>query len=321
MAASSAPSATSRSRPFLPASRAASARPLTNEPGSSPAHVRSFPLSTGLSVMSTRSLATLLLWLILAAAAGAPVAVAQTPQPPAQAGSTAGPAKQPDGSVPALPGNVAATLSKAAASLADVEKALQHLSEMEGDLADLRAKVEQVLEATTAAADALRPQLADIKSQIEKLGPAPGKDAPAEAPDMAAERARLVALAGAYDGAIKSSELTWVRARQMIERITELRHALFAKDLMERLPSPLTPGAWREIASNASTVHYQFTAWSEHWWNQARAKERELGMLAAAVIGIYLLLKIVFRRATNRRGRRAEPPLPTFFERAVSAVW
>jgi small-conductance mechanosensitive channel len=239
--------------------------------------------------------------------------MAQTPAQPSQ--------KQPDASMPALPGSVTAALSKAANSLAEVEKALQHLSEMEGDLADLRARVEEVLDATTQAADTLRPQLADIRSQIEKLGPAPGKDAAPEAPEVATERARLAALAGAYDGAIKSSELTWVRARQMIERITELRHALFTKNLMERLPSPLTPGAWRDIASKATSVHYQFTAWGDHWWNLARPKQRELSMLAASALGLYLLLKLVFGRATSRRRRRAEPPLPTFFERAVSAVW
>src|SRR5262249_53241351 len=96
---------------------------------------------------------------------------------------------------------------------------------------------------------------------------------------------------------------------------------LFTKNLMERLPSPLTPGAWRDIVSKATSVHYQFTAWGDHWWNLARPRQRELSMLAAGALGLYLLLKLVFRSATSRRRRRAEPPLPTFFERAVSAVW
>ena len=78
----------------------------------------------------------------------------------------------------------------------------------------------------------------------------PAKDAPPEAPEVAAERARLAALASAYDGAIKSSEVTWVRARQLIERITVLRHSLFTKNLLERLPSPLLPGIWRDVVSN-----------------------------------------------------------------------
>ena len=108
-------------------------------------------------------------------------------------------------------------------------------------MAACASKVEEVLDETAQTAEALRPQLEAVKSQIEKLGPPPAKDAPPEAPEVAAERARLAALASAYDGAIKSSELTWVRARQLIERITVLRHSLFTKNLLERLPSPLLP--------------------------------------------------------------------------------
>ena len=90
------------------------------------------------------------------------------------------------------------------------------------------------------------PELAAVRSQIEKLGPPPDKDGPAEAPALAAERARLTALAAGLDGAIKATELTWVRARQLIEKITVLRHSLFTKNLMERRPSPLLPEVWRD---------------------------------------------------------------------------
>ena len=103
-------------------------------------------------------------------------------------------------------------------------------------------------------AEKLRPQLAAVRSQIERLGPAPGKDAPPEAPAIAAERARLTALASELDGAIKSAELTWVRARQLIERITVLRHSLFTRNLLERLPSPLLPGVWRDFSNETPAV-------------------------------------------------------------------
>lgn len=241
--------------------------------------------------------------------------LAQAPQPAPPAGA----AKAPNAGAPALPAEVTAALTKATAALTEVEKGLQHLSEMEGDLADLRAKVEDVLDNTTQTADTLRPQLAAVRSQIEKLGPAPAKDGPAEAPDVAAERARLTALAAAYDGAIRTSELTWVRARQLIERITVLRHSLFAKNLMERRPSPVTPGAWREVASHLSSVQAQFTAWALHWREQAQGKESQVAGLLGGSALLWALMRLVLRRATRRRHKRREPPLPTFFERAVSA--
>jgi potassium-dependent mechanosensitive channel len=239
----------------------------------------------------------------------------------AQAPPPAGPAKASDAGVPAIPAEIAVSLGKATAVLAEVEKGLQNLSEVEGDLAEFRAKAEDVLDTTTQTAETLRPLLGAVKSQIEKLGPAPAKEAPPEPPEIAAERARLTAQAAAFDGAIKTSELMWVQARQRIEQIAERRYALFTKNLVERRPSPLTPGAWREMAASASNVRYQFTAWAEHWWSQARQKEAALGLLLAGALLLYAVLKVVAWAVTSRRTRRCEPPEPTFFERAVSAFW
>ncbi|NJO32895.1 MAG: DUF3772 domain-containing protein [Rhodospirillales bacterium] len=222
---------------------------------------------------------------------------------------------------PALPPEVAASLNKMAASLTEAETALQQLSGFEDELGGLRAKVEDVLDQTSQTAEALRPQLAAVKSQIEKLGPPPAKDAPPEAPEMAAERARLTALASAYDGAIKSSEVTWVRARQLIERITVLRHSLFTKNLLERLPSPLLPQIWRDIVSDSPAVRHRFNAWVVDWSYWAARKKAELLLLIVSAFFLYVILKFAVTRWTNRRRLRAEPPHPTFFERALSVSW
>jgi small-conductance mechanosensitive channel len=262
-------------------------------------------------VLSVKSLAVVVVGLLLVLTESA-YAQAQAPQPSAP---SSGAAKADS----ALPPEIAAALSKATAVLADVEKSLQNLSEVEGDLGQSRTKVEGVLDAMTQTADALRPQLAAVRSQIEKLGPAPGKDAPAESPEVSAERSRLTAQAATFDGAIKASEVIWVRARQMIGEIADRRYAFFTKNLMQRRSSPLTPGAWREVVASAANVHYQFTAWAEHWREQARGKESSLALLLAGTALLWAAMKLVLRGFTSRRHKRREPPLPTFFERAVSA--
>jgi potassium-dependent mechanosensitive channel len=262
--------------------------------------------------ISFRVLAVALLGLLSVQLAGVQHTLAQ--QPPGAAKSASAPQF-------ALPPEVAARLGRATAQLAEVDRALANISEAETELGELRTKVEEALEGTTAAAEALRPELAAIKSQIDKLGSAPGKDEHAEPPEMAAERSRLTALAAAYDGAIKSSDLSQIRAQQLIERITLMRHALFTKSLMTRLKSPLTPGAWREMAASTSGVGAPFTAWATHWWNKTAPKGSQLWLLLAGTGILYALLKLVLWRTTHRRTKRTEPPLPTFFERAVSAVW
>jgi potassium efflux system protein len=237
------------------------------------------------------------------------------------ASAQATPPSPPAPSQSALPPEIAASLSKTTASLTEAEKALQQLSGFEDELGSLRTKVEDVLDQTSQTAENLRPQLEAVKSQIEKLGPPPGKDAPPEAPEVASERARLTALSSAYDGAIKSSEVTWVRARQLIERITVLRHSLFTKNLLERLPSPLLPGIWRDIVTDAPAVRHRLGSWVDNWSYWAARKQSELSLLVAAVLFLYVFLKLVVARRTRRRTLRAEPPLPTFFERAISVSW
>jgi small-conductance mechanosensitive channel len=208
-----------------------------------------------------------------------------------------------------------------AATLVETEKALQHLGEAEEELGTLRTKIEQVLSDTTATAEELRPKLAAVRSQIDKLGPVPGKDAAPESPEMAAERASLLALAAAYDGAIKTTELTWVRARQLVERITVLRHSLFTKNLTERLPSPLLPGVWRDLLSAVPGVRERIVYAATDWWHWASQKRFELARLLAVALLIYAGLKVIAWKTTGRRNLRTDATPPSFFERAVSVAW
>jgi small-conductance mechanosensitive channel len=221
-----------------------------------------------------------------------------------------------------LPPQITASLNNMSTTLAEAEKALQHLSELEEGLGSLRDKVEEVLSNTTSTAEELRPKLAAVRSQIAKLGPAPGKDAPPEAPEVAAERASLVALAAAYDGAIKTTELTWVRARQLIERITVLRHSLFTKNLMERLPSPLLPGVWRDLAAAVPGVRDRMVYAANDWWYWAGQKRFELMLLLGAAALLYAVLEVVAWKTTGRRRpMTADASPPTFVQRAASAAW
>jgi len=279
-----------------------------------------------MSDRTPKLLALALLAPLLALAGTMPTAAQQAPKsPPAAAGSGTKPAQaQPPAPAPgqaALRPEVAAALSQSATALTEVEKALQHISEAEEELASLRAKVEDVLDATTQTAETLRPELAAVRSQIEKLGTAPSKDGPAEPVEMATERGRLAAVATALDGAIKTSELTWVRARQLIERITMMRHSLFAKNLMERQSSPLLPGVWREIVGDSTNAEQKIQRWSGLWWQQASEKQNALALLVGSALLLFVVLKLVLARWTDRRKLRTEPPPPTFFERAASASW
>ena len=57
-----------------------------------------------------------------------------------------------------------------------------------------------------------------------------------------------------FDGAIKTTELAWVRAKQMIDRITVMRYQIFSRHLFERRASPLLPSVWHEVADRIPTI-------------------------------------------------------------------
>ena len=266
-----------------------------------------------------RPLSGLLVALLLALASIAPAA-AQAPPPAPPPPAAPAPTETPPAKV-VLPADIADGIARLTTAIEAAEKTIQHLAELEEELGRLRVDVESILSDSTQTAETLRPQLAAVKSQIEKLGPQPGKDAPAEAAAIAAERARLTALAAALDGAIKSTELTWVRARQLIEKITVLRHSLFTKNLVERLPSPLLPGLWRDLLSDSPGVGQRIGYLTEDWLHWADTKRTPLTLLVLVAALLFFGLRYSIGRVTDRHLLRTEAPLPSFFERARSVAW
>ena len=259
-----------------------------------------------------------LLWALSAIAPAA--AQAPAPQPPAQQGSAA-PEAAPQAAKPAVPLEIPDGVTRLAQAIEAAEKRIQHLSELEEELGGLRVDVETILADSVETADTLRPRLTAVQSQIDKLGPPPGKDEPAEAPALAAERARLTTLASSLDSAIKSTELTWVRARQLIEKITVLRHSLFAKNLVERLPSPLLPGLWRDLMNEAPSVGRRLSYLGNDWLYWARVKGSSLTLLLMGCLALFVVLQYAARRLLRWRLARSDSVPPSFFERAMAVAW
>src|SRR5262245_27673192 len=218
---------------------------------------------------------------------------AQTPGAPSVPAPPSAPAASPPAlAAPVLPPEVPTPVERLAKSIDAAEKSIQQLKELESELQRLRGDVEGIIYESTATAEALRPQLAEVKSQIERLGPPP-KDQ-AETPTIAAERTRLNALAGALDGAIKTTELAWVRGKHMIDRITVMRYQIFSRNLFERRTSPLLPSVWSEVADRFPTIVGRTKYYGAEWLEQGQRKRSALlGVLAGAFIAALLIRAVV----------------------------
>ena len=96
-----------------------------------------------------------------------------------------------------------------------------------------------------------------------------------------------------------------MRARQLIEKITVLRHSLFTKNLMERLPSPLLPGSLaRRASSKSPAVGHRIGYLTEDWLHWASIKRHASWCCcSAAALVLFIVLKYVIARLTDRRQR------------------
>jgi small-conductance mechanosensitive channel len=254
-----------------------------------------------------------------------PVAAAPgtTPSPPATAPA---PTATPPAPAPAakpvvtLPPELIDPVNRLSRSIEAAEKSLQQLKEIESDLQRQRSNVEQIIYDSTAQAEILRPQLAEVKSQIEKLGPPPAKDQPAESAAVAAERARLSSLSGELDSALKTTELAWVKAKQLIDRITTMRYQIFTKNLFERRTSPIMPSVWRDVGDRMPTIISRTQYYGGDWayW-ASRKKGMLIAMLSAIVAGGALFWFV--SEQFIRRKRAAFAAIPSFFDRVASAAW
>jgi small-conductance mechanosensitive channel len=219
-----------------------------------------------------------------------------------------------------LPPEVNATINSVVGVMDGAEKALTQITNVNTDLGRLRDDIDGVISKTTQTADGLRPRLADLQHQVSKLGPPPAQGAPAEAPTVAAERARLTAESSELSGAIKTLEVTWWRARQAIDKITNLRLQIFVRSLTERIASPLFPELWEGLVRDAPSVSWRLRYNAQDWWSSVNRQKLNVAMLLTAAVILYILLKSIVLAAIRYRSARDVTP-PTFFERAASASW
>jgi small-conductance mechanosensitive channel len=270
--------------------------------------------------------AAVMLALAPAMAQQAPQSQTQT-QPPAAAPATE--EAQPPPAVPTaprpaptgeIPAQIAQQITRLSGSIDAAEKSLERIRDSDADLARLRGEIDQTLAETAKTAEQVRPLLAAARRQIESLGALPAKDAPPEAPAIAAERERLGTVVSNLDGALKTIDLTDVRARELIRRITELRQSLFARNLFERAQSPLLPHHWRLAAEDLPTT-VEFADYLVVDWLRA-ASDVISGLIAAVLAALVAFVGLWFGVRYLERWTHSPPPEGrNFIQRAQRIAW
>lgn len=243
--------------------------------------------------------------------------------PAAETAKPAAPAAAPTPEMPAQLEKVLQPVRRISGLLEEYEKTVERVKDRDDELARIRIDIDKIPGEARAAIAAIAPRLAEIKAQIEKLGPAPKSGEPAESAEVAAERTRLNGLATQLDGAIKSAELSDVKARQLIGRVQDLRQAIFANQVLSRTKhSPLKPSLWQSVFTELPSAGREIVAIGKGWWARASSRVYELVSILALSLVIYFGLRLMRRRVFAARLTRPEgASAPRFFERAAVASW
>ncbi|MGD9784448.1 MAG: DUF3772 domain-containing protein [Hyphomicrobiaceae bacterium] len=249
----------------------------------------------------------------------------EPPIPPA----TSAPAPAQPAQAPALDAEQTASIDEVVqpvkrlvSVLDDLEKTVERVKERDDDLSRTRSDIDKIPPAARKAVEAIEPRLADVRAQIGKLGPAPAGDAQPEAAQVAGERQRLNALATQLDGTIKSAQLTAERARQLVQRVQDLRQGIFTQQLLKRTQhSPLSPGLWLAVAKEMPQATNEIATIARGWWVSAKDRWPEVAALLALAFVVYFGFRHLRRRLMTARLTRDSAQPPTFFQRAAAASW
>jgi small-conductance mechanosensitive channel len=257
-----------------------------------------------------------------------PAEAAQPPQPatqtqPAQPPSAPAPPPQPVLSAAEQEQleDVRAPALNLMTAVETLEKSVERNRESDAELASTRVEIEGLIEGAQSTWDNLGPHLEALRRQIEKLGPPPAKDAAPEAEQVATERARLNAMSAEVNGAIKTTELVQVRARQLYSEVQKLRQGIFAGQVLRRSPSPLSPATWQQLGSELSGASRQVGVVLASWLRDANKRSVELVTLLVAVVILFAALTAIVRRLLAVHLVADRDPPPTFFEQAATAGW
>ena len=219
------------------------------------------------------------------------------------------------------PERLSRTVARQADALDRLRKAVERLRRNDQGLEEQRSEAEQLISDAALTKQELQPYADTIAEQIAKLGPVPEGSNASEAPELARERARLKSIEGQILAAQRRTDLTILRAQQLVQYIQDLRLTNFSRNLLRRSDSPVSATLWSKVASELPRVGTQIATIADNWF--AAGRER-LGSVVALLLvsGVIFVGLATFRRRLMAR-ILVEPtePRPGFFKRVATASW
>lgn len=221
-----------------------------------------------------------------------------------------------------FPSQLQAAVQKHRAEIDRLAKNLERVRNNDAELEVLRPQLEVILNSAESSERELQPLFETVGRQIKALGETPKGAKSLDTPEIAAERKQLQQVQRRLQGALKQSELTRVRARQLLARIQTLRLENLGRDLRRRQkPPPLSLAHWQQVATDLPRLGRQAVTVSENWWVVARERIHWLFLIAIAASLLWWSLRgLVHRRVRGWVRAPLEEAPPAYLKRVRMAV-
>jgi potassium-dependent mechanosensitive channel len=209
-------------------------------------------------------------------------------------------------------------LAAAKLQLDEIEAAAGRESTSGAFLVEQRARAAAAHDDLLAKAADLGNKQAAAQAQLKDLGPAP-TDGRAEPPAVAAERARLTALAAELGASVNLARQLATRAGQVFDRLNERRRILFTDKLLERSRGMFDSGVWVDVAQGVPEELRGLASLAGSWWRfVADSGYDRSGAALATLLGLALAAVVAWR--AFRRHLVFEEPVESRFGKALAGL-
>ncbi|MEA2839076.1 MAG: potassium-dependent mechanosensitive channel [Methylobacteriaceae bacterium] len=213
-------------------------------------------------------------------------------------------------------------VDQARTALDEIDKALARHDLADGELSELRGRIDPIAASANDVVAQLAPVVAEIKTRLDQLGPKPTENAPAESAAVTTERADQQKRLTEVDESLKRARLMAVQADQTADRIAARRRELFTSALFERTSSLFDPGLWRSVADELPRDGRAVETLAGDFFSNAAARLRGWRLAVFAAIVLALAALSIFAGRVARRITSHEPTIadPSRFQKVRGAL-
>ncbi|TPN65179.1 mechanosensitive ion channel family protein [Mesorhizobium sp. B1-1-1] len=201
------------------------------------------------------------------------------------------------------------------------DKKIQQDGDDDATLVDIRLQLEELSRQSLNSALAFRTRLSEINSRLEQLGPAPAAGQPPEPDIVGTERQALVSEKAEINAVIAQAQTLSIRISGMIDKIGNMRSALFRNLLTKRyvLSDALSPQVFSDARDEFGNFYKAVSSWLSFAF---RFKFQAILAATFVALGLALVLLVGGRRLFGRVFE-ADPSNedPSYLSRLSVAFW